>query len=90
VKRRKPNIILLDFYDRTGNVPFNYAASLNSIANPSNTVTIGTASATASQTAVVSSSSLTGAGLGVYRVDRFLGYGLGVTGLVCGMVGVVF
>jgi len=57
---RKPNIILLDFYDSAGNVPFNLAASLNSVAEPTNTVTPATTTATSAQTAVVSASSLSG------------------------------
>ncbi|KAL7424979.1 hypothetical protein Q5752_000666 [Cryptotrichosporon argae] len=63
---RKPNIILLDYYDSNGDAPFDYVASLNAIADPTNTVTPGTASATstsssAGQTAQISSSSLSGA-----------------------------
>lgn len=35
---RNPNFVLLDWYDSNGNVPFNVAAQLNGVAEPTNVV----------------------------------------------------
>ena len=53
----------MDFYDSNGNAPFDYIASLNAIANPTNTVIAGTiAGSTATGSAVSASGGATGTG----------------------------
>ncbi|WRT69589.1 uncharacterized protein IL334_006578 [Kwoniella shivajii] len=65
---RNPNHILLDFYDTTSNVPFNVAASLNGVSQPTNTVTAGdaTTSTTSGSTAKVSTSNLSSSAVGSF------------------------
>ncbi|WWC92911.1 uncharacterized protein L201_007873 [Kwoniella dendrophila CBS 6074] len=53
---RNPNHILLDFYDSNSNSPFNLAASLNGVSQPTNTVSVGSG-ATSSATGTSDSSS---------------------------------
>lgn len=90
---RAPNHILLDFYDTTGNVPFNYVARLNGVAEPTNTVVPYTSTATAAtqasgsgsdRQAVISQSSL---GAGETRVS--LGATKWMAGLAVGVVGMI-
>lgn len=93
---RAPNHILLDFYDTTGNVPFDYVAQLNGVSDPTNTVTpyAATAVATASSSsgsgnsAVITQSSLSSAetrvSIGV--VKWMSGLAVGVVGMVVGGV----
>ncbi|AFR95551.1 hypothetical protein C343_03654 [Cryptococcus neoformans C23] len=75
---RKPNHILLDFYNSNGNSPFNVAASLNGVSAPTNTVAAGTASATNSGSAVVSTKSLSGSGSSVEGIAKGITLGLGL------------
>jgi len=60
---RNPNHILLDFYDSNGIQPFDLAAQLNGISDPTNTVTPGTA-ATSTGASGTGTGSVTGTGTG--------------------------
>ena len=71
--RRNPNHILLDYYNSNGNDPFDAAASMNGVSDPTNSVatptatatgasgTSGTSSSSSGSSAQISSSSLNGA-----------------------------
>ncbi|ODO00809.1 hypothetical protein L198_03136 [Cryptococcus wingfieldii CBS 7118] len=86
---RKPNHILLDFYNSNENAPFNVAASLNGVSAPTSTVAAGSvaaSAATASSTstdAAVSSQSISGAEMKM-RHGTLSGL-VAVAGLVMGM-----
>lgn len=70
---RNPNHILLDFYDSGGSAPFQYVASLNSVAAPTNTVTPGSG-VYATPTSVGGQGSATGSGQGaVISASRLSG-----------------
>ncbi|KAK4688726.1 hypothetical protein P7C73_g1377, partial [Tremellales sp. Uapishka_1] len=85
---RNPNIILLDYYDSNGNVPFDFVATLNGVAAPTNTVTAGVATAASStgssSTASVSTKKLSGGHKAVLWNGRLVGVaviGLGMLGI---------
>ncbi|WVR08152.1 hypothetical protein IAU60_005198 [Kwoniella sp. DSM 27419] len=99
---RNPNHILLDYYDTTGDAPFDAVASMNGVSQPTNTVTpASTASATGSTSpsgtttgsgsnAKISSSSLSGAARRAESATGGIVLGLGLM-LGVGMgVGAVF
>lgn len=71
---RPPNHILLDFYDTTGNTPFDVAATLNGVSAPTNTVIPASSTAsTSSSTASVTTKSLSGARSTLSRDGIWLG-----------------
>ncbi|KAK8849563.1 hypothetical protein IAR55_004898 [Kwoniella newhampshirensis] len=86
---RNPNHILLDFYDSNGNAPFNVAASLNGVSQPTNTIAASTPTATTSSggTARVSTSSLSSGAVPVFSgfvATAILGVGV-ISSIVLGV-----
>lgn len=90
---RKPNHILLDYYDSNGNAPFDYVAQLNAVPAPTNTVTaeaVSTNTATGSvrasgtgNNAQISQSSLSG-GAGRLGAGWVMGASAGLVGALAG------
>jgi hypothetical protein len=57
---RKPNHILLDYYDSNGLAPFNFAASINGVSAPTNTVAAHTPTVSPTATGALASGASSG------------------------------